>query len=270
MHSCEYGSSNLKAFGALLRFHRERAGLSQEALGRRVGYSKSQVAMVERGERPPKGKLVLIADETLGAQGALLTVAEDLNVSHLPSWFEGFVKEEARCLALQSYVTHVIPGLLQTEAYARAVFGCNYPPLDDEEIEAFVATRLQRQQLLRRKPTPDIGFVLESIALSRPIGGSLALKEQLHQVLEIGAQRNVQIQVMPPTRETHAGLDGPMTLLTTPERRQLAYIEGQSGSYFLSEQADLVDLFGKYGILRAQALSPEESAELIEQVAHGL
>ncbi len=260
----------MKMFGSLLRFYRERAGISQEALSVRIGFSKSQVAMVERGERPPEDRFAPNADEALGAQGALLAAARELKVNHLPSWFTALADEEARAVARHSYENHVVPGLLQTEDYARAVFNCHYPPLDDEEIEGRVATRLERQTLLQRKPAPVISFVLELIALTRPVGGSAVLKQQLHHLLDTTRQRNVEIQVMPPDREAHAGLDGPMILLETAERRQLGYVEGQSGGYFVSEQPDLGDLFGKYGILRAQALSPEESAKLIEQVADAL
>lgn len=270
MRSGDRGFSNTKMFGTLLRFHRERAGLTQEALGRRLGFSKSQVAMVERGERPPKGDFVPNADEVTGAQGALLAVAKDLHVNRMPSWFEEYADEEAKAVAISWYENHLVPGLLQTEAYARAVFNCHCPPLDDEEIDARVAIRLERQQVFHRKPAPIMSFVLELITLSRPLGGSQVLKEQLHHVLDIAQLRNVEIQVMPPTRETHAGLNGPMILLETAERRQLAYIEGQSGSFFVEEQPGLGNVFARYGILRAQALSPEDSAKLIEQVADTL
>ncbi|WP_368396395.1 helix-turn-helix transcriptional regulator [Streptomyces sclerotialus] len=254
----------------MLRFHREQAGLTQEALGRRIEFSKSQVAMVERGDRPPKGKFVPRADEAVGARGALLAAAVELHVSRMPYWFEEFADEEARCLALHSYMPLVIPGLLQTEAYARGLFGCHYPALDDEQIEARVTTRLARQRLLQRKPAPDLAFILEMSTLTRPIGGPQVLKEQLRHVLEVAKLRHVQVQVMPPDRQTHAGLDGPMVLLYTSDHRQLAYVEGQSGSYFVAEQPELGNLFGKYGILRAQALGPEESTDLIEQVVREL
>ncbi|WP_436840379.1 helix-turn-helix domain-containing protein [Streptomyces flavofungini] len=267
MHSGERGSGNLKMFGALLRFFRERAGMTQDGLGAYVKYSKSQVAMVERGERPPKGQFVEIADDVLGAQGALLAAGESLRVSHLPSWFAEYAEEEAKAVALHVYQNHVVPGQLQTEAYARAVFDCHCPPLEDEQIEARVATRLGRQELLHRKPAPIVSFVLEEITLTRPIGGPATLREQLHHLLGIARLRNVEIQVMPPTRETHAGLNGPMTFLETAEHRQLAYVEGQSGGFFVDEQPELGHLFARYGILRAQALSPEDSAKLIERVA---
>ncbi|MEW2487201.1 helix-turn-helix transcriptional regulator [Streptomyces sp. NPDC048411] len=254
-------------FGTLLRFFRERAELSQEALGLKIGFSKSQVAMVERGQRPPKGDFVTRADEALGAQGALLAAGTELVFSHLASWFEQFAAEEATASARHEYETHVVPGLLQTEEYARAVLGHTHPSVDDEEIEGRVAARLERQSLFTRKPTPDIGFVLELSALIRPIGGRHVRSRQLRHILDVAQLRNVQMQVMSPDREVHVALDGPFVLLETKERRQLAYIEGQGGSFFISEQPTLGNLFGKYGILRAQALSPEESMKLIEQAA---
>ncbi|WP_031073125.1 helix-turn-helix domain-containing protein [Streptomyces sp. NRRL S-118] len=257
-----------KAFGRLLRFHRERAKVSQESLGRHTGYSKSQVAMIERGERRPRGTFVELADDLVGAQGALLEVAKELKASGVAAWFEDYLEEEAKAAAIHKYENHVIPGLLQTEPYARAVFGSHCPALDDDEIDAMVAARLARQKLLHRKPTALVSFVMEQSVLTRPLGGVAVLKDNLLHILEVGRLRNIEIQVMPTNRKTHAGLDGSFALLETAERRgQLAYIEGQSGRYFLSEQPDLGDVFARYGILRAQALSPEDSAKLIEQVA---
>ncbi|MEU1018713.1 MULTISPECIES: helix-turn-helix transcriptional regulator [unclassified Streptomyces] len=269
MHSGERGS---ETFGALLRFYRERAGLTLEVLGTHVQYSKSQVAMVERGERPPKGKLVEIADQVLGAQGALTLLAEkEFGSSGLRPWTEDYLAEEKNASALHVYQSHVIPGSLQTEAYARAVYACNcYPTLDDDEVEKRVVDRVGRQRLFQRKPAPNVSYVLEESTLTRPIGGPPVLKEQLHHILGIGQLRHVEVQVMPHARHVHAGLNGSMILLETAERRQLAYVEGPSGGYFVCEQPYLGDLFGKYGILRAQALNPEESAKLIEQVAQGL
>ncbi|MEU3255803.1 helix-turn-helix transcriptional regulator [Streptomyces sp. NPDC006997] len=263
------GDRGSESFGALLKFFRERSGMTQEGLGKHVGYSKSQVAMVERGERAPKGKLIEISDQVLGAQGALLVLAEkEFKKDGLPPWTEDYLMEERKATALHAYQTHLVPGSLQTEAYARAVFASNrFPTFDDEEIEGKVAARLERQQLFERKPSPNVSYVLEESVLTRPLGGRAALKEQLRHILTLGELRHVEIQVMPHQRPIHAGLNGSLILLETAERRQLAYVEGHRGGYFVSEQPDLGDLFGKYGTLRAQALTPEESATLIEEVA---
>ncbi|MFD9423897.1 MULTISPECIES: helix-turn-helix transcriptional regulator [unclassified Streptomyces] len=270
MNSSDPRDSNATTFGLLLKHFRERAGLSQEALGRRIGYSKSQVAMVERGARPPKGIFVQRADEVLGAQGALIAVAPNPRNGPLPGWFAGFAEEEAQASARHAYETHVMPGLLQTEAYARAVFASAHPTYDDDEIEAKVCARLARQSLLSRKPLPDISFVMEMIPLTRPVGGHRVLKAQLHHLAEVAQLRHVRIQLMAPNRQDHAGLNGPFVLLENAERKQLAYIEGQGGSFFITEQPELGNLFGKYGVLRAQAYTPERSLEMIEKMAEEL
>ncbi|MFB9504666.1 helix-turn-helix domain-containing protein [Streptomyces aurantiacus] len=270
MHSGDQSSSNLEMFGSLLRFFRERAGMTQEGLGGYAGYSKSQVAMVERGERPPKGKLVEIADEALSAQGALLAAGKKLKASRFPTWFEDYAELEAKASFINMYANHVVPGMLQAEAYARAIINCHCPPFEDEEVEAHVTARLERQRILQRKPTPLVGFVLEEHTLTRPVGGSTVLKEQLNHILEVGQRRNVEIQVMPHNREVHAGLNGPMILLESAECHRLAYVEGPGGGYFVDQQPNLGNLFAQYGSLRAQALSPEESTKLIERVADAL
>ncbi|MET7359338.1 helix-turn-helix transcriptional regulator [Streptomyces sp. NPDC005562] len=266
MHSGERGSGNLEMFGALLRFFRERAEMTQEGLGKYVGYSKSQVAMVERGERPPKGKLVEISDEVLGTQGALLAAGTQLQVSRYPAWFEDYVDLEAKAAAIYMYANHVIPGLLQTEAYARTTFDVQCPPLEDDEIETRLAARLDRQKVLRRKPAPITGFVLEEHTLRRPLGGKQTLKEQLGHLTELTKRRNISIQVMPTGQQEHAGLDGPMILLEMGDSRQIAYVEGPSNGYFVDQQPELRHMFARYGILRAQALNLDESAKLIDEV----
>ncbi|WP_262387188.1 helix-turn-helix transcriptional regulator [Streptomyces sp. TRM49041] len=265
------GPGAAKAFGRLLKFHRERANMSQEALGDHTMYSKSQVAMIERGERKPKDKFVEIADGVLCAQGALLEVAEELKLSGVAAWFEDYLEEEKKAAGIHKYENHLIPGLLQTEAYMRAVFACAVPSLDEQEIEAQVTARLARQAVYHRKPRPHVTFVLENVTLTRPIGGRGVLKENVLHILDVARLPNVEIQVMPQHRETHAGVNGPFTLLETAKRQsQLVYVEGQGGRYFLSEQPDVGEVFARYGTLRAQALTPEDSVRLIEQVAREL
>lgn len=210
-------SGNAVMFGRLLRHFRERAGLSQEALGRRIGFSKSQVAMVERGNRPPRGPFVARADDAVGAQGALMAAGEDVTGSYLADWFEDFASLERRAAARHEYETHVVPGLLQTEAYARTVLQGGYPPVSDDVVEGRVADRLARQSLISRKDAADLSFVLELSALARPIGGRAVHREQVAHVLSVAQLRHVTLQVMSPHRETHSGLSGPFVLLETRE-----------------------------------------------------
>ncbi|MEU3446335.1 helix-turn-helix transcriptional regulator [Streptomyces thermolilacinus] len=259
------------AFGRLLKFHRERAGVTLEALGKHTSYSKSQVAMVERGERRPKDHFVERADALLGAQGALKAVAETITASSVPAWWEDYLEEEEKAAGIHTYETGVIPGLLQSPRYAEAVFACHIPAWDEEQAEALLAGRMARQEVYNRKPRPIITYVLEKTALTRPIGGREVLKDCLTHILDIARLPNVTIQVMPEDRETHVGLNGPFVLLETAERKgQLGYVEGQSGRYFISEQPALGDMFMRYSTLRAHALAPELSVNFIEEVAQGL
>ncbi|CAL9454528.1 hypothetical protein SUDANB99_02512 [Streptomyces sp. enrichment culture] len=259
------------AFGRLLKFHRERAGVTMEALGKHTSYSKSQVAMVEKGERRPKERFVELADALLGAQGALKAVAETITASSVPAWWEDYMEEEKKAAGIHMFSTDVIPGLLQSPRYAEAVFACHIPAWDEEQAEALVAERMARQDVYNRKPRPIITYVLEKTCLTRPIGGREVLKDCLTHLLDIARLPNVTVQVMPEDREIHAGLNGPFVLLETAERQgQLGYVEGQSGRYFISEQPALGDMFMRYSTLRAQALPPEASVQFIEEVAQGL
>lgn len=261
---------NAEMFGALLRFFRERARVSLGALGEQLGYSKSQVAMVERGERPPKGKFVPMADEFLRAEGALLAAAAKLKVGPDPIWFEDYRAEEATASVLNSYQVQAIPGLLQTESYARAIFNCHRPAEDEDLIEERLAFRLDRSKLFERKPLCVMSFIIEEQVLNRPLGGNATLKETLLNVLRIGDLRHVDIQVMPTRVTEHAGLDGSMILLDTADHTQLAFVEWQGGGRVISEPSDLSMLHVRYGTMRTQALSPAASAEMIHEVASKL
>ncbi|MFJ4873899.1 helix-turn-helix domain-containing protein [Streptomyces sp. NPDC088745] len=275
VHSGDRGS---KAFGALLRFLREKAGLSQDALAARIGFSKSQVAMVERGERRPRGRFVLRSDNALGAQGALRHVADaefgDAVVDEPPLNdldLEEYLAEERNAASIRSYQNVVIPGLLQTEAYARAVHqSLSYPTLDDEEVEEQVAFRMDRKALFHRKPAPDLSFVLEESTLTRPLGSTSTLKAALQHLIELGELRHVRVQVMPHNVQFHPGLMGCITLLETRDHRHAAYVEGQRANRYLNAPLDVGNLNGIYGVLQSQALTQQDSAKLIAKVAQEL
>ncbi|WP_344384793.1 helix-turn-helix transcriptional regulator [Streptomyces thermolineatus] len=260
-------SVGLAIFGMQSRALRERLGMTQAELAGHIGYSESLVRMVERGERRPRPDYVERVDKALQAQGVLVAATPFLRQDRYPPWFIEYVETEANAVSLYSYSTHVLHGLLQTEEYARAVFSARCPTLDDEEVENRVVARLDRQSLLNRRPAPTLGFVIEEWVLRRPVGGRAALKAQLHRLLECAAMRNVTVQVMPVERESHAGFDGPMTLLETPEARRLGYVEGQGVSTFVTKETEVSVLERRYGIIRTQALTTEDSARLIECLA---
>lgn len=255
------------AYGKLLQHLRKRAGLSQQTLAEAIGYSLEQVASVEQGRRPAKEAFTVAADRVLGADGVLEVLQADVDRAKLPRFFRNFALIEAEVLSRFSYDPLLVPGLLQTEAYARAVLGGHCPPFSDEIIDRHTEARLSRQKLLTRDPLAELSFIIGEEALRNPVGGSDVMREQWQHLLTVAALRTVEVQVMPAGLGFHPGLDGPFVLVETKELRRLGYIESQEVGCVVSDQAE-VSAFGlRYGKLRSQALNVEASARLIEQLA---
>ncbi|MDT3397299.1 helix-turn-helix transcriptional regulator [Streptomyces sp. B1866] len=256
-----------RRMGDLLRHYRKQAKMTQAELGERLRYSESQVRMVELGNRVPKGDFMAQADAVLGAEGALIQAEREARRNKLPVWFGEYAAEEEKARSIHWYEQTLIPGLLQNEEYARAVFRCHVPALEDEDVEEKVAIRLARHAIFGRQPKPMLSFVIEESGIRRPIGGPDVLKGALHHLREMAGLRHVQIQIMPQDSQTHACLNGPFILLETEDHRNTAYIEVHTSGLFLDDPAVVSDMNLRYGMLRAQALSPEDSVKLIEQVA---
>lgn len=226
------------------------------------------MASIEQGRRPLQMALARELDQLLDTKQALETAVGRIpEREKFPVFAQAFIEYEQEALTQLWYENQVVPGLLQTEEYARAVFSCLYPPLDEEELDDWVTARLDRQKVFQRRPRPMVNFVLEESILHRPIGGRHVLREQLRHLRQCAEFPFVGLQVMPPSRETHAALDGPMVLLETPDHDDLAYIEGQRISFLVDDPDEVSVYQQKYGMLRSQALSPEESMGLLDNLA---
>ncbi|MEN8653400.1 helix-turn-helix transcriptional regulator [Streptomyces sp. 21So2-11] len=262
----EVGSGILVVFGRQLKGFRVWAQLERPEFGKLTGYSASTIAAFEQGVRIPPPKFIDKADEVLGARGILREMKEEVARAQYPAFFRDAAKLEASAAALHVYATHAVPGLLQTEEYARAVFAMQRPLLDDAVIEQRLAARLARQEIYARRPSPLMSFVIEEAVLLRPIGGEPVIRGQLEQILLFGQKRNVEIQVMPIKRSDHAALGGPFNLIDTPGGQRIAYTEVQDDSRLYTGQPKVRELEARYGILRSQALNPSESLVRIEKL----
>jgi transcriptional regulator with XRE-family HTH domain len=259
------------AYGKLVRLFRERAGLTQQGLAESIGYSLEQVASVEQGRRPAKGAFTDAAERVLRADGALRVLQEEVDRAKLPLFFRDFALLESEAVSRFSYDPMLVPGLLQTEEYARALLEAHFPPLEDEAIEQHLTARLARQALLHRKnPCVVFAFILEESALHRLVGGTAVMRGQLARLRECTRLRNVEIQVMPTQRAAHSGVNGQMVLLETVEHRQFVCIEAQGIVNIRSHRDEVSEFWLRYGMLRSQALNLEESGRLIERVAEEL
>ncbi|QDQ14456.1 helix-turn-helix domain-containing protein [Streptomyces spectabilis] len=264
-------TDGLKAFGAALKSFRKRAGYTQESLAPEIGYSTHFIASIEQGRRFPPPRFVDQAEATLDAFGTLRLVVNQLSRQRgLAAWFRRWAQLEQEALNLCTYECRLIPGLLQTEAYVRRLFGTRVPSLSDQELEDQVAARLERQNLLRERPNTSFSFIIEEHVFMRHTGGTNVTRGLITHVLETATPRNVEVQIMPLARDVHCGLDGPIQLLETPENRWFGYCEGQESGQFISDPKVISTLQTRYAKLRSQALTPEDSVSLLEQLRGAL
>lgn len=254
------------AYGVLLQYLRKRTGLNQQQLGDAIGYSLEQVASVEQGRRPAKAAFTAAAERALEAGGVLEALQGEVDRAKLPRFFRNFALIEAQVVSRFSYDPLLVPGLLQTEAYARALFAGHCPPLSEEIIDQHTEARLSRQKLLTRVSLAELSFIIGEEALRNPVGDTEVMCGQWQHLLEVGALRNVELQVMPAAGGFHSGLNGPFVVLETKEHQHLGYIESQEVGCVVHDPAQ-VSAFGlRYGKLRSQALNGVESARLIERL----
>lgn len=260
------GADILKCIGRQIKVFRNRAGLSRIELGEHIGYGPDMVAAVEQGRRPPQPGFLDHADEALDAFGVLKAAKDEVVKASFPKRFRDVASLEEQAVAYHSFETQVVSGVLQTESYARAVLGMLRPLMDEATIEQQVAARVARQSVFSRRPAPLMGFVLQEPVLRSPYGGTTVLRGQLERLLEVGRMRNVEIQVMPTDREDHAGTGGPFLLLEPKGQPLVAYAEVQGEGGVITDRQKVYQVKERYGIIRAQALTPRESLKLIEKV----
>ncbi|MFB8030595.1 MULTISPECIES: Scr1 family TA system antitoxin-like transcriptional regulator [unclassified Streptomyces] len=260
-------ASAMKLVGKLVGLFRMTADLTQAQLADRAAVQLETIASIEQGRRALLPDLARRLDQLLSTKGALETAVDNLpEVDLIPAWAEQYMDLEREALALSWYENQVLPGLLQTEGYARAVFRTDVPALSDEEIDQRVATRLERFQILHQHEPLTASFVISEAMLIDRLGGAEVHKDALGHVRACTEIPGVTVQIMPLGRRTHAGLSGPFILLETPEHQRLAYTETQRGSQLISDPDDVSILERKYAMLRTQALNTEESRGLLDRL----
>ncbi len=173
-------------------------------------------------------------------------------------------------MSLCTYECRLVPGLLQSEGYMRALCENDVPPLSDDAVETTVRMRTQRQRLLRTRPSTTFDFVVEETVFHRRLGGRQVTAEQLDLILELGLLRNVTVQVMPADSEQHACLSGPVRLLEMPDGRWRAYSEGQENGRLIADPKEVSRIHMRYARLRSLALSPKDSTSLLVRIRGAL
>ncbi|MEV5608273.1 helix-turn-helix transcriptional regulator [Streptomyces sp. NPDC052225] len=256
--------------GNQIKMWREQAGVTREALVKETGYGHEYVKSMETGRRKPTMRLLQTADQMCGAGGKLIAAQEFLKPEAHPQRAQEFMALEKDAIAISSYEPLLIPGLLQTEEYARALIGESIPLLDDETVEERVASRLKRQRMLTERQTVMFSYVLYEASLRTVVGSGEDMKRQLQQILDFAKLRNVTIKVLPYGRVSGVALNGGITLLETTDHEHYAYVEAPKTSALYADGGKASELALAHDMIRMHALSPEESAEFIRKVAEEL
>jgi transcriptional regulator with XRE-family HTH domain len=261
-------SDSLRTFGAVVQALREYKGLSRTAFAGLVQYSRHTVESVELGRRMPDEAFIERAEEATGNTGALRKAANHISRGEagLAAWFRRWARLERQAVSLCTYECRLVPGLLQSEAYARAVFDNSIPLLTDKQTEAQLTARMERQRMMWERPTVPFSFIVEESVFRRRLGGVEVHASLLEHVLALTAPRNVTLQLVPLELEFHGCLDGPVRILETPAGRRLGYSEGQQNGRLISDPKEMSLLCRRYETLRSQALNPKESRDLLERM----
>jgi hypothetical protein len=266
--------------GSQLRRLRERAGISCAEAGYSIRGSASKISRMETGrisfkERDVEDLLTLygLIDEEERRQ-LLSLVAQSKQTGwwhryneRMPKWFEDYVGLEEAAARIQSWELQFIPGLLQTEEYARAVIGHGQPQAKPESIESQIDLRMRRQKILTGTNPPRLWVVVDESVLHRTLGNAAMMKRQIERLLEATQHSHISLQVIPFTRSGYVA-EGAFTILRFAEAElpDIAYIEHLTGALYLERQDELETYGRAFDRLVVDAETPRGSRQLLEKL----
>ncbi|MFF9847843.1 helix-turn-helix domain-containing protein [Streptomyces litmocidini] len=255
-------------FGEVLKERREAAGLTQGELGARVFVSGAYIGLFEQGIRKPQLDVAIRIDEVLQTGGIFeRTWRQLINKSPYASYFTEVAELEAVATKLCEFAPTVVPGLMQTAEYARAVTIAANPFATEEYVEEKVTSRVKRAAILKDATRPEYWVTLHENALRAPVGGPEVMAGQLEHIAGLIRQRWVLATVLPRTTGAHAFMTGSLKLMEFLDQPPTGYTETEFSGTLLDDPAVVKEAQRAYDLLRVATLSPEASLALIESAA---
>lgn len=252
-------------YGAELRRFRTEADMPLAELARKVTASKSQLARIETAESMAARELSAEFDRLFGTDGHFARLYGLARRETHPVQYRAYMELEERAVAIDEYAGHTVPGLLQTEGYARALLRCD-PEASEEQVERLVEARVSRQERMHTSDAPYLWAILDESVIRRPIGGATIMREQLCALIPLVDTATMKIQVLPYSHGEHALLGGMLALVQLPgDDPDVAYEEGIDVSRLYEDPREVAKRRRKYDALKAYALSPRESATVIKR-----
>ncbi|BCB78996.1 helix-turn-helix transcriptional regulator [Phytohabitans flavus] len=272
--------------GAQLRQLREERGLTRAEAGETIRASESKLSRMELGrvgfkQRDVKDLLTLYGVRDEAEREALLARVREANAPSwwhpysdvTPNWFQRYLGLEATAALIRTYEVAFVPGLLQTEEYARAVMSLSHSPGLRDEVERRVKLRLERQQVLTRPDPPRLWAVVDEAALRRPVGGRRVMRDQIEALISIVDKApNVSLQVVPLAAGGYAVAGTPFTILRFPQASlpDVVYIEQLSGALYLDKREDVDYYFDAVNRLFVEAAPLRDTVRILERILHDL
>ncbi|WP_257001757.1 helix-turn-helix domain-containing protein [Streptomyces albidoflavus] len=255
-------------FGAKLRAYRGKQPLG--ALAAELRMSKSHLSRIELADYMPPPELPEQLDRRFGLDKVFAELYELARHEIHPDKVRRRMELEAQAQVIQEYSPQVVPGLLQTEAYARAQFHVHNPRASEGEIERLVSARMSRQALLVGDSRPDYSVIMDEAVLHRFYGGAQVMREQLLRLMDPCSSPSMCIQVIPFAQGGHALVGGSLSLWTLSKGNQVAYEESITTGTLLEDWESVAGLRRAYDVLSACALSPAQTADLIKRTLEAL
>ncbi|MBT3152258.1 helix-turn-helix domain-containing protein [Streptomyces sp. CHD11] len=257
-------------FGARVRRLRTAAGLTQAELGAKTHVVSTRITQIERASgAKPTLELARALDAVLGAEDLLVELWPYVYREAFPDWSRKFMEYSERAVVIREYAAHVVPGLLQTEDYARVVLGLDALLDDEEQLEERVAARLGRQDRFGPPNRPELCVILDESVLRRPIGGHAVMRKQLARLLDAAEGHHITVQVLPFDQGGHEAMGGSLTVLSLPDGSEVAYTEGSDYGQLIEEPVNVSRYKLIYDRLRAAALPPLMSLDMIRSTMEG-
>jgi transcriptional regulator with XRE-family HTH domain len=262
----EMKASALAAFAGQLRSWRQHLGWTQVEMGAKLGYSASLISGIETMDKAPTVDFATRCDELFGTPGTFTTLQGLVAREAYPAFFAPVIPFEREALRIHGWELGAVPGLLQTEDYARALIRSGRPMDSGEELDRLVAARIERQEVVNREKPPLLWYVLDESVVRHVTGGRTVMAAQLDRLLEVSGAPGVVLQVLPFTADNHAGADGPISLYEFTDGPSVCYTECYGGGRIIEGRPEVANLMTVISLIRASALSARESRELIRQI----
>jgi len=255
-----------------LRRLREKAGITQAKVAKATSYSLAAVSAIETARRIPSAKFAKLADEVLDSDGILARLQRLVEQTAVLPWFRDRIEVERNASEIREYMSYMLPGLLQTEGYARAAISAGRPVMASDAVERAVALRMTRQQILEpddsapidRDPTPRLWVILDESALRRPVGSSEVMRRQREYLIELAQRPNVTIQVIPVSQGATCAYGRAFTILTPASGSAIVYLEAARSARYVRDRDEVARYALLFDHLRANALDDNDSLRMIK------